>query len=80
MKRLLIILGFVIPAFGQSSPGGRGWPLWQDYSSRFLGEDGRITDFQRAGATTSEGQAYALFFSLVADDRPRFQKILQWTG
>ena len=31
------------------------------------------------GRTTSEGQAYALFFSLVANDRPTFRTVLQWT-
>ncbi|MCL4485940.1 MAG: glycosyl hydrolase family 8 [Nitrospirae bacterium] len=30
--------------------------------------------------STSEGEAYALFFSLVAGDRDTFRKILEWTG
>ncbi|WP_369468634.1 glycosyl hydrolase family 8, partial [Enterococcus faecalis] len=29
--------------------------------------------------TTSEGQAYALFFSLVANERGRFDTLLRWT-
>lgn len=29
--------------------------------------------------TVSEGQSYALFFALVANDRPTFDKVLQWT-
>ncbi|MEK9939779.1 MAG: glycosyl hydrolase family 8, partial [Methylotenera sp.] len=29
--------------------------------------------------TTSEGQAYALFFALVANDQPQFERLLQWT-
>ena len=29
--------------------------------------------------TVSEGQAYALFFALVANDRTSFDKVLQWT-
>ena len=33
---------------------------------------------QRA-QTVSEAQAYGLFFALVANDRPSFEKILKWT-
>jgi endoglucanase len=54
--------------------------LWNSYASLFLESTGRIVDPDRGSSTTSEGQAYGLFFSLVANDRPRFEKILRWTG
>lgn len=55
------------------------WPLWIDFRSSFLQDDGRVIDHQAGGITTSEGQVYALFFALVAGDRPRFEQILRWT-
>lgn len=55
------------------------WPLWNRYAQRFLESSGRIIDFDRENSTTSEGQAYALFFALVANDRQHFEQILRWT-
>jgi endoglucanase len=56
------------------------WPLWESYTSYFLAPDGRIVDHDANDRTTSEAQAYGLFFSLVANDRARFDSILAWTN
>ncbi len=56
-----------------------GWPLWSRYASRFTSADGRVIDRSADDRSTSEGQAYALFFALVANDRARFDRILAWT-
>ncbi len=54
--------------------------LWASFVGNFLQPDGRVLDPDtEARTSTSEGQAYALFFALVADDRPRFDQLLQWT-
>ena len=55
------------------------WPLWEAYSRRFVDDQGRVIDRSANDRTTSEGQAYALFFALVDDDRVRFDKLLTWT-
>jgi endoglucanase len=55
------------------------WPLWLSYSSRFIDAQGRVIDPQGNSRTTSEGQAYAMFFSLVDNDRPMFDRLLGWT-
>jgi len=55
------------------------WPFWSSYQQHFISPDGRVTDFSRGSMTTSEGQSYALFFSLVADDAKEFERIRQWT-
>jgi endoglucanase len=55
------------------------WRLWQAYADRFIQADGRVVEFSADARTTSEGQAYALLFSLVANDRKRFERILAWT-
>lgn len=65
-----------------SAAGARAqsaWPLWNAYASRFIDPHGRVIDFKAADHTTSEGQSYALFFALVANDRPRFDRVLAWT-
>jgi endoglucanase len=55
------------------------WDLWEGYKRGFLEESGRIVDHDDGARTTSEAQAYGLFFALVANDRPAFEHILQWT-
>ena len=53
--------------------------LWQAYTARFINSEGRVIDPSRADLTTSEGQSYALFFSLINNDRARFDQVLSWT-
>ncbi len=55
------------------------WTLWRAYADRFIQADGRVVEFTAGARTTSEGQAYALFFSVIANDRKRFDQILAWT-
>ncbi len=55
------------------------WPDWQAFATAFIDDQGRVIDWTAGGRTVSEGQAYGLFFALVANDRPRFERILSWT-
>ena len=55
------------------------WPLWRHYADGFIQKDGRTIDHASADATTSEGQAYSLFFALVDGDRATFDRVLAWT-
>lgn len=55
------------------------WPLWRSYTERFLDHQGRVIDHDAGDRTTSEAQAYAMFFALVANDRSRFDGLLRWT-
>ena len=46
------------------------WPLWEQFTQRFMQDDGRVIDYTTAQQhSTSEGQSYAMFFALVARDR-----------
>jgi endoglucanase len=56
------------------------WPGWLAFKQALLTREGRIAD-PRDGRfhTVSEAQAYALFFALVANDRPAFDALLAWT-
>jgi endoglucanase len=69
----------VSPAGHESGSEVASWELWQGYKRGFLVESGRIVDHDDGARTTSEAQAYGLFFALVANDRAGFDRILQWT-
>jgi len=55
------------------------WKLWKSYQSHFIDAEGRVFDPSGDQHTTSEGQAYALFFALAAGDQPCFDHLLGWT-
>ncbi len=55
------------------------WPLWTSYANRMVDGQGRVLDHTAGDRTTSEGQAYGMFFALVANDRGRFDDLLHWT-
>jgi len=57
----------------------RHWSAWAAFTRTFVQADGRVVDRTASGRSTSEAQAYALFFSLVANDRQRFERMLSWT-
>ncbi len=67
-------------AHARAKPQCGDWPLWNAFVEQFMQQDGRIIDRDNASKyTTSEGQAYALFFALVAGDKQRFEILLRWT-
>ena len=56
------------------------WPRWEAFKAQFVSPEGRVIDVGSADTrTVSEGQSYGLFFALVANDKPEFEKILDWT-
>lgn len=56
------------------------WPAWIQFKKDYISQEGRVIDPSDARKiTTSEGQSYALFFALAANDRPAFDLILDWT-
>lgn len=56
------------------------WARWERFKRDFVSKDGRVIDAGSADErTVSEGQSYALFFALVANDRASFDTILHWT-
>jgi endo-1,4-beta-D-glucanase Y len=72
------LLAAVLFFFGHSS-AQPSWPLWEHYAETFVQEDGRVVDHDRDELTTSEGQSYAMFFALVANDPVRFDRMYLWT-
>lgn len=56
------------------------WPDWEAFRRHTISQDGRVIDDSTdQQVTVSEGQSYALFFALVANDRATFDKLLAWT-
>src|ERR1700761_5217300 len=56
------------------------WPGYRTFVERFVQADGRVIDYSTpTQKTTSEGQSYAMFFALVANDRATFDRLLGWT-
>jgi len=65
---------------GTCSGAPATWPAWDAFADRFVEPGGRVVDLTFGRKSTSEGQAYGLFFALVANQRPRFDAILGWTS
>jgi endoglucanase len=61
-RLLLLVFLFLLCATGGCNRGS--WTLWDSYSARFIDVNGRVFDLKGDRHTTSEGQAYALFFAL----------------
>jgi endoglucanase len=78
-----LVLGAVVVVSLIAGDGCRAeqqpWPLWNSYVKGFIDDQGRVIDHTGSDRTTSEAQAYAMFFALVANDRPHFDKLLRWT-
>jgi endoglucanase len=56
------------------------WPHWEAFKKQFVRASGRVISNDADGPRTySEGQSYALFYALVANDRAVFDAVLQWT-
>jgi endoglucanase len=76
-----LLMGFMPPQPAAAQPcTAPGWPAWEVFKRQFVSGDGRVIDPSSPRQhTTSEGQAYGLFFALVANDRPAFDRLLRWT-
>lgn len=81
---LLRIFALLLATFSAGTacavtPHSADWPLWREFQAGFIQDDGRVVDWTDAARTVSEGQAYAMFFALVANDPEQFSRLLAWT-
>lgn len=77
---LLLTLCFYTGAHAAPETCDAAWPEWESFKKTFISDEGRVIDPNTDDLrSTSEGQAYALFFSLVANDRPTFEKLFKWS-
>jgi endoglucanase len=77
--RLKLFLNFFLMVTASTCCFADDWPLWKSYTARFMDNQVRVIDHDAGDRTTSEAQAYAMFFALVANDRSRFDGLLHWT-
>ena len=52
---------------------------WESYKRNFILPDGRVQRPEHGFDTVSEGQAYAILFSVFMNDKDTFDLIYQWT-
>ncbi|UHL64433.1 cellulase [Paralcaligenes sp. KSB-10] len=79
MKAIGLILALLLP-LGSSLAGECTWAGWEAFKQNLISSDGRVMDPSTATLmTTSEGQSYAMFFALAANDRVMFRRLLRWT-
>src|SRR5690625_5274660 len=84
LRKLLLLFFSITLATGSQARvqacDPNAWPLWEIFKQVYLEDSGRIIDFQHADLrTTSEGQSYSMFFSLLMNDRKTFDRLWQWT-
>ena len=64
-------MGSIFSAHASTSttPQCTDWTAYRTFTARFVQADGRVIDYSTpTQQTTSEGQSYAMFFALVAND------------
>lgn len=77
--RILTLALACLPGMSPAAPCP-DWPLWESFRTTYITQDARVLDPGLPHQpTVSEGQAYALFFALVAGDRRQFSTLLEWT-
>lgn len=84
MRRLsTLLIGVLLLGTACAHPAPQtaaaGWADWEQFAESFITEEGRVVDWTTNGRTVSEGQAYGMFFALVANDRQQFDRLLAWT-
>jgi endoglucanase len=79
LRALVLSIAIVPPALSVAADASH-WPEWEQFERWYVSADGRVVDRSvTEQITTSEGQSYALFFALVANDRAAFARLLRWT-
>jgi len=75
-----LLAGIATLACGAAFAGTCAWPDWEHFKQVTMSTDGRVIDRSSPQqVTVSEGQSYAMFFALVANDRKTFDSVLNWT-
>ena len=69
----LMLLSFCLHA-------SESWTDWEQFKQVYISPQGRVIDGSSPQMiTTSEGQSYALLCALIANDKPTFDRVLNWT-
>lgn len=76
-----LLLAWLLPVTANADNNcGPSWPLWQTFAQHFVQPDGRVLDASTPQRhSSSEGQSYAMFFALVANDPETFARLWRWS-
>ncbi|GHD64352.1 glycosyl hydrolase family 8 [Jeongeupia chitinilytica] len=74
IRRWLLALALLLPVTGHA-----GDARWDDFVTRFVAADGRVTDTGNGGISHSEGQGYTLLLAVAQNDRATFGRVWTWT-
>lgn len=75
LMRAVLVFSIIAPTIH-----AKEWQEWYDFKAVYMTSQGRIIDGSDPRLiTTSEGQSYAMFFALVANDRDAFDRLYNWT-
>ncbi|MCU1717241.1 cellulose synthase complex periplasmic endoglucanase BcsZ [Pseudomonas sp. 5P_3.1_Bac2] len=76
---LLLLASGSVQAQAQSC-ATEPWWLWSLFTEHFIQDDGRVVDASTPQLhSSSEGQSYAMFFALLANDPATFERLWRWT-
>ncbi len=77
---LLAGMTFLSDSVSAAACQASDWRAWRQFNQHFVQATGRVVDARTPQlVSTSEGQAYAMFFALVANDPVAFDKLWRWT-
>jgi endoglucanase len=80
VRRLAALIFALAASSALAGAACDGWPAWESFRTHLVVDGGRVLDpSDTRQITTSEGQSYAMFFALVANDRASFDKLSDWT-
>src|SRR5439155_26281397 len=80
MMKLNALLNLFATVLIIANCSAKEWtPLWKSYAAAFMDNQVRVMAHDAGDRTTSEGQAYAMLFALVANDRSRSDGLPRWT-
>lgn len=83
LRRLCCLILLMLPCLALAAPAAickPDWPLWDVFKTHLLQDSGRVLDdSDKRQHTTSEGQSYGMFFALVANDKPTFDRLWKWS-
>lgn len=79
-----IILSFCMGGVAKAEEGQAckviDWPQWSSFKEYFVQADGRVLDdSSQRKISSSEGQSYAMFFALLANDKSTFDRLWRWS-
>lgn len=74
----LYLFAFVLQLFAAPASSSEA-DDWKHFAEHFISVDGRVIDPVQNGMSHSEGQGYGMLLAVQYQDKPLFDKLLQWT-